>query len=118
MNPFGNMMPGNDGPNLWSIILNVAFGFVAGLIVFIGFKEVIEQGTKIAESILSMTGMGDQMGGFGFATSAAPYLIVAPIAGMVVRELSSVRSLKGFAIFALAVAIGFVIAFLTKSYFA
>lgn len=113
MNP-QNMMGGNFGEstNLLSIITNVAFGFVLGLVVFLGFKETIELGTKYAEELLKLIGFDNQMGGLGFA-SYTPYIIGAPIAGMVVKELSSVRSLKSFAYFAVAVIVGFVIAVVT-----
>ena len=115
MNPFENMMGGqNEGTNLFSILLNVAFGFVAGLIIFLGFKEVLELGTKYAQDLLSLIGYGDQLSSFGIATSAAPFVVIAPIAGMVVKELSAVRSLKSFGFFAAAVIIGIVIAFFIK----
>lgn len=115
MNPFENVMGGgeNQGRNLLSIIINVAFGFVIGLVVFLGLQETLALGTKYAEELLNLVGFNNQMGGFGF-TSYAPYIIGAPIAGMVVKELSSVRSLKSFAYFAAAVAVGFTISFLVK----
>lgn len=118
MNPFGSSMGGmNEGPNLLGILVNVAFGFVGGLMIFIGPKEVITYGTGLAQDIMELLGMNQQMSGFGFAT-AAPYIIITPITGMVVKELSAVRSLKSFAFFAAAVLTGLVIAFLTKGYFA
>lgn len=113
-------MPGmsgmEQGTNLLNIIINLAFGFVIGLMVFWGPKEVISVGSKLAENIISLTGYGKQMGAFGFATTALPYVILTPIAGIVVRELSRIRSLKVFGYFILAVAVGFVIAFFTQSY--
>jgi hypothetical protein len=120
MNPFENQMAGmpgmNQSTNLFSIIINILFGFVLGLIIFLGFKEVLTYGSKLAADLMNLTGYGRQMGGFGFAASAAPYIIIAPIVGLVVKQLSSVRSLKGFGYFTLAVAIGFAIAFFMRGY--
>ncbi len=104
------------GPNLLSILLDIAFGFVAGLMVFVGFQEVIAYGSKLAEQIFALSPMGS-MGGFGLA-SAAPYIVLAPIAGMVLKELASVRSLKSFAFFAGSVLVGFIAAFISAGYFA
>jgi len=121
MDPFSNMqsmMPGRQPEtNLWSIILNVAFGFVLGLMVLVGAKEVIAYGTKLAGDLLKLTGQGQQMSAFGFATSAAPYIILAPLGGIVVKQLSSVRTLKSFAYFAVAVLVGFAIVYFGKEYF-
>ncbi|MBX4198043.1 hypothetical protein KW782_01780 [Candidatus Parcubacteria bacterium] len=121
MNPFQNGMGGmpgmNQGTNLLNIITNLAFGFVIGLMVFFGPKDVIDYGTKLAGDLMGLTSYGKQFSGFGFATTALPYVILAPIGGLVVRELSRIKSLKTFGIFVLAVAIGFVIAFFTRSYF-
>jgi hypothetical protein len=118
MNPLEGMMPQmpgsmgqSQGTNLLSIIINIIFGFVVGLIVFLGFKDVISYGSKLAGDLISLTGYGKQMSAFGFATTALPYVVLAPLAGMVARQLSSVRTLKSFGYFALALAIGFVIAF-------
>jgi hypothetical protein len=120
MNPLQNMMPGMgpQGPNLFSIILNIIFGFVIGLIVFLGFKDVIAYGTELAGNLLKLTGYGQQMSQFGFATTALPYVVLAPIAGLVVKELSSIRTLKGFGYFVLAVLAGFIIAYFSQGYFA
>src|SRR3989304_6116874 len=106
MNPMMNMPDGfgqgSQGTNLLSILINAAFGFVAGLMLFIGPKEVIAYGSKLAGELIKLTGYGQQMAAFGFATTAAPYIVLAPIVGLVVRQLASVRSLKSFAFFALA----------------
>ena len=107
------MMGREDGPNLFSILVNIAFGYAAGLIIFLGFKEVLTLGSGYATDILKATGYGQQMGGFGIA-SAAPYIVLAPLAGLVVKQLTSVRTIKGFLYFACAVALGVGIAFLTK----
>ncbi|MEK7567567.1 MAG: hypothetical protein AAB513_01430 [Patescibacteria group bacterium] len=117
MPPFNMQgMPGmtgqDDGINLLSILINIAFGFIAGLMFFLGFKEVIAYGTKLAGELIKLTPQGQQMAAFGFATSAAPYIVIAPIFGMVLKQLSSVRSLKSFAFFVIAVGIGFLGAYL------
>ncbi len=109
----GMGMQDQGGPNLFSIIINIAFGFVLGL-VFLGFATVITIGSKIAMDILKMTGYGQQMAVFGLATTAAPYVVIAPIAALVVRQLTSVRSLKSFGFFAAAVVVGVVIAFFAQ----
>lgn len=101
--------------NLLSIILNILFGFVAGLMYLFGIQEVIAYGSELAASLMKTTGYG-QMGGFSIAT-AAPYIILAPLAGMVAKQLSSVRSIKGFLYFALALAAGFGVAYLGQGYF-
>ena len=108
-------MSGGSETNLLSIILNIAFGFVAGLMYFFGVMEVIAYGSELAAGIMKTTGYG-QMGGFNIAT-AAPYIILAPLAGMVAKQLSSVNSFKGFLYFALAVAAGGGVAYLTQGYF-
>src|SRR3989338_4967932 len=122
MNPL-NMNPmmasagafGQDtqGTNLLSILINLAFGFVAGLMIFIGPKEVLAYGSKLAADLIKLSGYGQQMAAFGFATTAAPYIVLAPIVGMVAKQLSSVRSLKGFLYFAIAVFGGLVVSFLS-----
>ena len=124
MPPFGNMgqmgmqgMPGESETNLLSIILNAAFGFVAGLVYLFGLQEVIAYGSELAASIIKTTGAGQQMGPYGGFIAAAPYIVLAPLVGLVAKQLSSVRSLKSFAYFVLAVAGGFAIAFVTQSYF-
>lgn len=115
MNPMMNMMPGtaNEGPNLFDILVNVAFGFIAGMILFLGFKEVIDFGTKIAGNLA-----GPQMSmAPGGLASYASYIVIAPIGGLVVKQLTAVRSLKSFAFFAVAVIVGLVIAYFSQGYF-
>lgn len=121
MNPMMNPMMasaggfGQDaqGTNLLSILINLAFGFVAGLMIFIGPKEVISYGSTLAGDLMKLTGYGQQMAAFGFATTAAPYIVLAPIVGMVTKQLSSVRSLKGFLYFAAAVFGGLAVSYLS-----
>ena len=115
MNP--QMMGADDGINLLSIIINIAFGFVIGLVIFFGFASVIEYGQKLATNLMTLTGYGQQVAMFGLATTAAPYVVLAPIAGMALRQLASVRSIKSFVFFAVAVLVGIAIAFLTQGYF-
>jgi hypothetical protein len=124
MNPedFSSMMPGGFGQkqpetNLWSIIINIAFGFVLGLVIFVGPKEVIEYGSKLASDLIKLTGYGQQAAAFGFATSAAPFIILAPLGGIVVKQLSSVRTLKSFTYFASAVIFGMAIVYFARDYF-
>ena len=117
MDPQAMMGGQNQGTNLLNILVDIAFGFVAGLIVFLGFNEVITYGEQLATSLLEKTGYGAQMGAFGFATAAAPYIILAPIAGFTLRHLASIRSIKGFLFFAGAIGVGFAIAFFTQEYF-
>ncbi len=109
-------MGGESETNLLSIILNIAFGFVAGLMYLFGVQETIAYGSTLAAGLMKTTGYG-QMGGFSIA-SAAPYIVLAPLAGMVAKQLSSVRSLKSFLYFALAVAAGFAAAYVSQGYFA
>lgn len=113
MNPFGEQ----EGTNLFSILVHIAFGFVLGLVIFIGFKEVIDCGSKLASDLLKMTGYGQQMAAFGLATTAAPYVILTPLAGLVVKQLTAVRTLKSFAYFAVAILLGLAVAFFTQGYF-
>ena len=109
------MMTGqSQGPNLLSIITDVAFGFVGGLMLFVGFSEVITYGSKLAMQLIKTTGYGQQMAMFGGAATAAPYIVLAPLAGIVGKQLSAVRSIKGFAYFAAAVLVGVALAFFTK----
>jgi hypothetical protein len=128
MNPFNSgmagmpQMPGMPGhtessTNLFSILVNIAFGFVLGLMLLLGFPQVLTYGTKVAGELIKLTGYGSQMSAFGFASTALPYVVLAPIAGLVVRQLSSIRSFKGFGYFILAVLAGFLIAFFTRGYF-
>ncbi len=116
MNMAGFGQP-ESGTNLLSILINLAFGFVAGLMIFIGWKEVITYGSKLASDLLSITGSSASMGAFGGITTAAPYVILAPLVGLVAKELAGVRSLKSFGYFAAAVLAGALVAFLTKGYF-
>lgn len=119
MNPMmPNAFASPDETNLLSILINIAFGFVAGLMLFFGPKEVIEYGSKLAGEIIKLSGYnGGQMAAYGFATMAAPYIILAPLGGMVVRQLSSVRTLKSFAYFVVAVIAGLAGAFFSQGYF-
>lgn len=105
-----------SGTNLLSILINTAFGFVGTLMILIGWVKVIAYGSHLATQLLDVVGYGANMGGFGIAT-AAPYIVLAPIVGLVVKELAGVKSLKSFAYFAAAVAAGALIAFLTQGYF-
>ena len=107
-----------QGTNLLEILINLAFGFAAGLIIFLGFKEVIAYGTKLATELFKMTPQGQQMAAFGMAASYAPYVVLAPLGGMAVKQLTSVRSFRSFAYFVAAVALGITIAFFTQGYFA
>jgi len=45
--------------------------------VFLGFQEVLAYGSKLAMQVISLTGIGQQMAAFGFATTAAPYVVLA-----------------------------------------
>lgn len=114
MNPLQMISPGDQGPSLLSIIIDVAFGFVGGLMLFVGFSEVITYGSKLTLQLIKTTGYGQQMAMFGVATNAVPYIVLAPLTGIVGRQLSSVKSLKGFMYFAAAVAVGVAVAFVTK----
>ena len=107
-----------EGTNLLSVLINLAFGFVAGLMIFLGAPQVIAYGSSLAASLLKMTGQGASMAAFGGIASVAPYVVLAPIGGMVLKEIASVRSLKSFGYFAAAVFAGFVVAFASKGYFA
>ena len=106
-----------QGTNLLSILINVTFGFVLGLMIFIGPGEVIAYGSKLAGNLMGLTGYGQQMAAFDFAATAAPYIVLAPIVGMVLKQLSSVRSLKSFAYFAVAVIAGCAGAYFSQGYF-
>lgn len=109
------MMGQDDGINLYSIILNIAFGFALGLIIFAGFEAVITYGSDLATKLIKLSGYGQQMAMFGLATSAAPYVVLAPLGALVVKQLTSVRSIKTFIFFALAVVIGIVAAFFSHT---
>lgn len=113
MPPLGNMVGQDDGFNLYSIILNITFGFVIGLVIFAGFEAVIAYGSELATKLLKLTGYGQQMASFGFATAAAPYIVLGPLAALVVKQLTSVRSIKSFAFFAAAVVVGVIGAYFT-----
>ncbi|MDP3991592.1 MAG: hypothetical protein Q8P66_01660 [Candidatus Colwellbacteria bacterium] len=121
MNPMmaapGGFGQDTQGTNLLSILINVTFGFVLGLMIFIGPGEVIAYGSKLAGILMGLTGYGQQMAAFGFATTAAPYIVLVPIVGMVLKQLSSVRSLKSFAYFAVAVIVGGAGAYFSQGYF-
>ena len=114
------MMPGahDQGTNLLEILINIAFGFVVGLIIFLGWKEVIAAGSNLATQLFNMSPQGQQMAAFGMAANYAPYVVLAPLGGMVVKQLTAVRSLKTFAYFVLAVLLGIAIAFFAKGYIA
>ncbi len=113
MNP---MMGMGEGTNLLSILINLAFGFVAGLMLFLGVGEVLAYGSSLAAQLIKLTGYGQQMAAFGLATTAAPYIVLAPIAGLVVKQLASVRSIKGFAYFAAAILVGLAVAYFAQGY--
>lgn len=113
-----NMMNGGSETNLLSILINIAFGFVAGLMFFLGVKEVLEYGSELAAQLIKLSGYGQQMAAFGFATTAAPFVVLAPLGGMVLKQLSSVNSFKSFLYFAIALGAGVGIAFLGQGYFA
>jgi len=103
--------------NLLSILIDIAFGFAGGLIIFFGPEPVIKYGTHLAMEIMKQTGYGASPF-MSLGLSAAPYVVLAPIGGLALKELASVRSLRGFAYFAAAVLVGLAIAFVTKGYFA
>jgi len=111
-------MPGmqQEGTNLLEILINLAFGFVAGLVIFLGFQTVIAYGSKLAGELLKMTPQGQMMASFGGATNYASYIVIAPLSAMVLKQLAAVRSLKSFAYFAAAIVVGIAIAFVAKGY--
>jgi hypothetical protein len=117
MNPQSLGMGQDQGINLLGILINIAFGFIGGLILFLGFSEVVTYGSKLATELIKLTGYGQQMAMFGVATSAAPYIVIAPIAGLTLKQLASVRSIKTFAFFVAAVLVGLAVAFVTQGYF-
>ncbi len=106
-----DMMGGGTGTNLFDILVNLAFGFIGGLMLFLGPKEVIDWGSKIVTDM-----MGQRTGAMGLATFA-PYVVLAPIGGLVVKQLTNVRSLKSFAFFAVAVIVGLAAAYFSQDYF-
>ena len=107
----------NERGNLLSILIDIAFGFVLGLMIFVGPKEVIAYGSKLAGDLVKIANLEQQLGVSGFATGAAPYIVLAPILGKVLSQLASVRSLKSFMYFAAAVLVGCVVAYFTQGYF-
>ncbi len=115
--PMNPMMQQEQGTNLLQIIINIAFGFVAGLVIFVGFDPVIHYGTKLANEVLKLSPQAQEMAAFGMASSYASYVVIVPLIGLVGKQLASVRSLKSFAYFLAAVIAGLVIAFVTKGYF-
>lgn len=117
MNPMMGMGAG-EGTNLLSIIINILFGFAAGLMLFLGVGEVLTFGSQLAAQLIKLTGYGQQMAAFGLATTAAPYVVLAPIAGMAVKQLAAVRSLKSFAYFVVAVLVGVAVAYFAQGYVA
>ncbi len=112
--PAGTFPVEEQGTNLLSVLVNVAFGFVAGLMLFIGYEQVLAYGTKLANDLVRMSPQGAQMEAYGIAANYAPYVLLAPIGAIVLRELASVRSVKTFSYFAGAVLAGLVLAFLTQ----
>jgi hypothetical protein len=116
MNPMMGM-GGDNGINLLSIIINIIFGFVAGLMLFLGVQEVLTYGSKLASDLIKLSGYGQQMAMFGLATTAAPYIVLAPVAGLVLKQLTAVRSIKTFAFFVGAVLLGLAAAFFSQGYF-
>jgi hypothetical protein len=103
--------------NLLSLLVDTAFGFIAGLMVFFGPMPVIAYGTHLAMDLMKQTGYGSgPLAMYGF--TAAPYVILLPIGGFALKELASVRSIKGFFYFAAAILIGFALAFFTRGSFA
>ena len=111
------MMPGmgqQSETNLLSILLNVAFGFIAALMFFFGVKEVLTYGTKLTLDLMQSVGYGQQFGGYA---QFAPYVVITPIAGLVLQQLAAVRSIKSFLYFAIAIGVGIGLAFVTQGYF-
>lgn len=102
------------GTNLFSILINIAFGFVGGLMIFLGAAEVLAYGSQLAGDLIKLSGYGQQIASFGFATTAAPYIVLAPIAGIVIKQLTAVRTIKGFLIFAATILVGVVVAYFAQ----
>lgn len=111
----GGMKLHEPETNLWSIILNAVFGFLLGVILIFGLREVIDYGTKLAQQALKLSGYGQEFAAMGIST-AAPYVVLAPIGATVVKQLSSVRSLKSFGYFVASALAGLAIAFVMKGY--
>ena len=113
---FGGMAQQQPTTNLLNILVDIAFGFVGGLMIFFGPMPVITYGTQLATTLIKQTGYGSgPFASFGF--SAATYVVLAPVGGFALKELASVRSLRGFAYFAAGIIAGLAIAYFTKSYF-
>src|SRR6185437_16639269 len=104
MDPFASQMQiqPQSSTNLFSTLVNIAFGFVLGLVIFSGFEPTVAYGTKLAATLIKTSGYGQQMAAFGFATTAAPYVVFAPLLGLVATQLKSVNSIRGFVYFAAA----------------
>jgi len=88
MNPLMSGMGQQKGQNLFSIIINLIFGFAIGLMVFLGFQEVLAYGSKLAIASHQSHWYATADGRVGFATTAAPYVVLAPVLGLVVKELT------------------------------
>jgi hypothetical protein len=116
---FPNMTgnPVEPTTNLLNLIVDVTFGFIGGLIIFFGALPVIKAGEHLAMELIKQTGYGSSpFASFGF--TAAPYIVLAPVGGFALKEIASVRSIRGFLYFIAAVFLGLVIAYFTKGYFA
>jgi hypothetical protein len=114
--PMMGAMQQQPATNLLSLLVDVAFGFIGGLMIFFGPMPVIEYGTHLAMILIKQTGYGSSpFASIGF--SAAPYVVLAPVGGFALKEIASVRSIRGFLYFAAAVLIGLAIAYVTKGYF-
>jgi hypothetical protein len=115
--PAGVFPVEEQGTNLLSILINIAFGFIGGLMLLFGIVPVIEYGSKLTLDLILATGVGAQATMLPGVAGFAPYVVLAPIGAMVLKELSSVRSIKSFAYFSGAVFAGAVLAFLMRGYF-
>jgi hypothetical protein len=116
--PMVGGMGQQDSTNLLNILVDIAFGFAGGLMIFFGPQPVITYGTHLAMDLLKQTGYGSgPLAAFGLA-SAAPYVVLAPVGGFALKELAAVRSIRSFAFFAVSVLIGLAIAYFTQGYFA
>jgi hypothetical protein len=114
MDPYQNGESSNT--NLLSILINMAFGFVAALVLFFGVKPVLLYATKIAQDVITYFGF-QSLPGYGLVTNFLPYLVLTPIIAMALRQLASVRSIRGFIYFVLAIGLGFAIAYYNHAYF-
>lgn len=113
MDPYQNI--NNSGTNLLAVLINIIFGFVAGLVILFGVKAVLLHATKIAQDTISYFGF-QSLPGYGLVTNFLPYIVLTPIIGMALRQLASVRSIRGFIYFVLAIAVGLGLAFFGKGY--